>query len=78
MRQEDLARAAGLSVDTVRRFERGEGGLTIKALAAIAIALGAEHELTDIFAPAPAQSLDDVLRAQRENSTNRVRVRQPG
>jgi transcriptional regulator with XRE-family HTH domain len=77
MRQEDLARAAGVSVDSVRRFERGDGGLTVKALAAIAIALGSEHELTDLFAPAPQGSLDDVLRAQRERRTARVRVRRP-
>ena len=78
MRQEDLARAAGLSVDTIRRFERGDGGLTIKALAAIAIALGSEHELTELFAPALQGSLDDVLRSQRRHSTERVRVRRPG
>ncbi len=78
MRQEDLARAAGVSVDSVRRFERGDGGLTVKALAAIAIALGSGHELTDLFAPAPQSSLDEVLRAQREPHTARLRVRRPG
>ena len=78
LRQEDLARAAGVSVDTIRRFERGDGGLTVKALAAIAIALGSEHELTDLFAPAPQGSLDDILRAQRRPRTERVRVRRPG
>ncbi len=77
MRQEDLARAAGVSVDSIRRFERGDGGLTVKALASIAIALGSEHELTNLFAPAPQSSLDDVLRAQREPRTARVRVRRP-
>ena len=77
MRQEDLARAAGLAVDTIRRFERGSGGLTVKALAAIAIALGSDHELTDLFAPAPQTSLDDVLRAQRRQTTKTTRVRQP-
>ena len=51
MRQEDLARVAGISVDTIRRFERGDGGLTVKALAAIAIAFGSEHELTELFSP---------------------------
>lgn len=77
MRQEDLGRAAGVSVDTIRRFERGDGGLTVKALAAIAIALNSEHELTDLFAPAPHGSLDDLLRAQRRTRTDRVRVRRP-
>ncbi len=77
MRQEDLARAAGFSVDTIRRFERGDGGLTVKALAAIAIALDSAHELMDLFAPAPHGSLDDLLRAQRQRRTDRVRVRLP-
>jgi transcriptional regulator with XRE-family HTH domain len=76
MRQEDLARAAGLSVDTIRRFERGDGGLTVKALAAVAIALGSEHELTEIFAPALQASLDDVLRSQ-QHSAEPIRVRRP-
>jgi transcriptional regulator with XRE-family HTH domain len=78
MRQEDLARAAGFSVDTIRRFERGDGGLTVKALGAIAIALGSAHELMDLFAPAPHGSLDDLLRAQRRLRTERVRVRRRG
>lgn len=78
MRQSDLARAAGVSVDTIRRFERGDGGLTVKALAAVAIALGSEHELTELFGPAPQGSLDDVLRAQREPRTERVRIRRAG
>ena len=65
MRQEDLARVAGISVDTIRRFERGDGGLTVKALAAIAIAFGSEHELTELFSPAPHYSLDDPPRTIR-------------
>jgi transcriptional regulator with XRE-family HTH domain len=77
MRQADLARAAGLSVDTIRRFERGEGGLTVKALAAIAIALGSGHELTTLFPPAPQGSLDAVLRSQ-EQRAGRTRVRHAG
>jgi transcriptional regulator with XRE-family HTH domain len=77
MRQEDLARAAGLAIDTIRRFERGAGGLTVKALAAIAIALGSEHELMDLFAPAPQSSMDDLLRSQQLLAAGRTRIRRP-
>jgi transcriptional regulator with XRE-family HTH domain len=70
--QVDLAARAGVSRDTIVRLERGDVVGT-EALARVAIALGAEAELEQLFPPLEARSLDDILADQRR--PQRVRAR---
>lgn len=73
MRQTDLAEAAGVPLSTLKRFERS-GAVGFEAVARIALALGAERELAELFPPAEARSLDQILAANRK----RVRARKNG
>ncbi|MEA2666406.1 MAG: hypothetical protein QOI11_3350 [Candidatus Eremiobacteraeota bacterium] len=70
MRQADLAEAAGVTLSTLKRFERS-GTVGFEAVARIALALGAERELAALFPPAEARSLDEILVGNRK----RVRAR---
>lgn len=59
-----LARMAGVSAVTVRRFET-TGRATVETLMRIAAALGRLEDFGDVLAPPPADSIDEVERRQR-------------
>ena len=69
-RQTDLAAAAGVTLSTLKRFERS-GEVGFETVVRIALALGAERELAALFPPREARSLDEILAANRP----RVRAR---
>ncbi len=65
MRQVDLAEAAGVTLSTLKRFERS-GEVGFETIVRIALALGAEREFAALFPPPEARSLDQILAAGRK------------
>jgi transcriptional regulator with XRE-family HTH domain len=65
MRQADLAEAAGVTLSTLKRFERS-GAVGFEVVTRIALALGAEREFAALFPPAEARSLDEILAGNRK------------
>lgn len=61
--QKELAAKSGVSLGSVKRFEQS-GEVSLKSLTKMAIALGVEEELLDLFNEVPFDSIDEVLRAQ--------------
>jgi transcriptional regulator with XRE-family HTH domain len=82
LRQADLAGRARISSATVGRFE-SNGEASFAAVLRIAIALGVEQGLLDLFAP-PPQSIADLnasegrhrKRAQRGTNTEQRKARE--
>jgi transcriptional regulator with XRE-family HTH domain len=70
--QEDLARAANVSVSTIQSLERGQGS-SLATLIQVVRALGREGWLNDL-APTPSVSPMQLLRDQRAGRP-RQRVR---
>jgi transcriptional regulator with XRE-family HTH domain len=70
--QADIARAAGVSVPTVQRFEAGSN-VSIDVLARIAIALDAERDLNDLFPLPDARTIDELLARKRLPRRGRTR-----
>ena len=73
MRQEDLSRAAGVPIATVRRFESGKS-VGFESVILIGLALGAETEFASLFPAIERRSLDDVLQSQRQRRRARRRT----
>lgn len=65
LRQSDLAARAGVTLSTLRRFEAG-GNVGFDAVVRVALALGAEREVADLFAPIETRSLDQILESQKK------------
>ena len=61
--QEGLAAAAGVSLGSLKRFER-TGAIAFASLLRIAVALDATSELESWFSPPPFKSLDDAIARQ--------------
>lgn len=72
IKQEDLARDAGVGVKALRRFEATGQGAMETALR-VAVALSAEEAFGALFAAAPVASLDEL--EQRDASRTRRRAR---
>lgn len=72
MRQSDLAVASGISIQTVQRLETS-GKVAFEAIVRVALALRAEREFAQLFAPTDARSLDEIL----EENRPRKRARKP-
>lgn len=70
--QADVARAAGVSLPTLQRFEAG-ANVNLDVLARVAIALNAEREVGDLFALPDVRTIDEVL--QRRALPRRGRSR---
>jgi transcriptional regulator with XRE-family HTH domain len=70
--QAAVAQAAGISLPTLQRFEAGLN-VSLDVLVRVAIALGAERELRELFAPPDARTIDEVLarRAVPQRGRNR-------
>jgi transcriptional regulator with XRE-family HTH domain len=60
MRQSDLAKAVGVRLATISRFER-TGKVGFEVVVGIAIALGAEAELAQLFAQSRTRSIDEII-----------------
>jgi len=58
--QSELAQQAGIAVMTVHRFEK-TGQTSTENLLRIALALGAEAAVSELFAPPPYTSIDEAL-----------------
>lgn len=73
LRQADVAVRAGVTLSTLRRFEAG-GNVGFDAVVRIALALGSEQEVADLFSPIETRSLDQILESQKK----RYRARKHG
>lgn len=70
--QEGLAASAGVSLGSLKRFER-TGAVAFVSLVRIAIALDATAELETWFSAPPFQSIDDALARQTPRRRGRRR-----
>lgn len=69
--QAELAKAAGVSLPTLRRFEAG-ASVTLDVVIRVAIALNCERELRELFPPPDLRTIDDVLK--RKHVPRRARA----
>jgi transcriptional regulator with XRE-family HTH domain len=70
--QEGLAARAGMSLGSLKRFER-TGQIAFESLIRLAFALGAETEFGALFPRAKYTSIDDVLRQPRTRKRGTVK-----
>lgn len=70
--QADVARAAGVSLPTVQRFEAG-ANVSVDALVRIAVALNAERDLGDLFPLPDLRTIEQVLDRRRLPQRGRTR-----
>ncbi len=61
--QKELALRSGVSLGSVKRFEQS-GEISLQSLSKIAIALGVEDELLDLFDDVPFTSIAEVISEQ--------------
>jgi transcriptional regulator with XRE-family HTH domain len=59
-----VARAAGVSLPTLQRFESG-ANVSIEALIRIAVALNAERGLSELFPLPDARTIDEILERRK-------------
>lgn len=59
--QSALAEKSGVSFGSLKRFEQ-TGDISLQSLTKLAIALGIEDELDQLFSKVPFASIDEVLR----------------
>ena len=59
--QSALAEKSGVSFGSLKRFEQ-TGDISLQSLTKLAIALGIEDELDQLFSEVPFASIDEVLR----------------
>jgi len=57
--QDDLAKASGVPLATLKKFER-TGQISLTSFLSLCDALDVGHRLNDIVPPAPPSSLDEV------------------
>jgi len=72
--QEELAARAGVSLATLKRFEKGGDG-TLSTVLALAEALDALEGFRDLFPPVEARTLDEIERQGSAKMPQRVRKR---
>jgi len=70
--QRELARRAGITLATYRRFER-TGRISLERVMQLAIVLNAVRGVRDLFRLPPAASLDEVERRERLQTRKRGR-----
>lgn len=61
--QKELAARSGVSLGSVKRFEQS-GEISLQSLTKIAIALGVEDELLNLFDDVPFESIEEVINEQ--------------
>jgi len=57
--QEDLAKASGVPLSTLKKFER-TGQISLASFLALCDAIAVGHRLNDVIPPAPPSTLDEV------------------
>lgn len=57
--QDDLAKASGIPLPTLKKFERS-GQISLTSFLALCDAIGVGHRLNNVIPPAPPSSLDEV------------------
>ncbi len=62
--QEELSKQSGVSYGSIKRFER-TGMISLLSLTKIAIALGCQEEITEMFANIAYGSLQEVINERR-------------
>ncbi len=70
--QQGLATRAGVSLGSLKRFERN-GEISLQSLVRIAFALRMEDELGALFQPKPTSSLDSLLEQSKTSKRQRGR-----
>ncbi len=70
--QADVARAAGVSLPTLQRFEAG-ANVSLDVLVRVAIALNAERDLRELFPLPDLRTIDEVLQRRRLPQRGRSR-----
>ena len=70
--QADVALAAGVSLPTLQRFEAG-ANVRLDVLLRVAVALGAEREMRQLFPLPDLRTLDEVLEGRRLPQRGRKR-----
>jgi transcriptional regulator with XRE-family HTH domain len=71
-RQVDVAKSAGVPLSTLKRFEGGTN-VGLDVVARVALALGAERDLANLFVVPEAGSMDELL----ERNRRRIRGKRP-
>ncbi len=61
--QKELAKRSGVSLGSIKRFEQS-GEISLQSLTKIALALGVENELEDLFENVPFASIEEVINEQ--------------
>ena len=61
--QKELALRSGVSLGSVKRFEQS-GEISLQSLTKIAIALGVEEKLLNLFDDVPFESIEEVINEQ--------------
>jgi transcriptional regulator with XRE-family HTH domain len=74
LRQIDLAKVAGVTLATISRLEH-TGKVGFDVVVRVAIALGAEGEMANLFTQTQARSIDEIIATKRPRI--RVRRRRP-
>jgi transcriptional regulator with XRE-family HTH domain len=64
-RQADVAEAAGVPLSTLKRFESG-ANVGVDVIARLALALGAERDLANLFVSPPPGTIDELLKRNRK------------
>lgn len=61
--QRELAAKSGVSLGSLKRFEQS-GEISLQSLTKLAIALGVEDELDNLFTEVPFESIEEVIHEQ--------------
>lgn len=61
--QKELAAKSGVSLGSLKRFEQS-GEISLQSFTKLAIALGVEDELDNLFTEVPFESIEEVIREQ--------------
>ena len=62
--QKELAEKSGVSLGSIKRFETS-GQISLISLTKIAIALGCNNEITEMFTDVPYRSIEEVISENR-------------
>ncbi len=68
--QKELAERSGVSLGSLKRFEQ-TGEISLQSLTKLALALGVEGELDNLFTDVPFESIEEVLNAQNKSIRGR-------
>ena len=62
--QKELGEKSGVSLGSVKRFEQS-GEISLLSLTKIAIALGIDDEMKNLFADVPFQSIEEIKKCKK-------------